>query len=43
MYTKSFSFKTTHLYQPDTDILEYYCSENEKDAEHARPAAGDTF
>lgn len=43
MYTEPFSIQTTHLYQPDTDILEYYCAENEKDAEHARPTASDQF
>ena len=30
-YTKPFTVKVTHLLQPDTDILEYFCSENEKD------------
>ena len=43
MYTEPFSFSVTNLYQPDTDILEYYCAENEKDAEHARPSTSDTF
>jgi len=35
-YTKPFTVKVTHLLQPDTDILEYFCSENEKD----RPRMG---
>jgi hypothetical protein len=29
-YTKPFTIKVTHLLQPDTDILEYFC-ENEQD------------
>jgi hypothetical protein len=33
-YTRPFSMKFTHLLQPDTDILEYVCNENEKDREH---------
>jgi len=35
-YTKPFTVKVTHLLQPDTDILEYFCNENEKD----RPRMG---
>jgi hypothetical protein len=35
-YTKPFTVKVTHLLKPDTDILEYFCSENEKD----RPRMG---
>ena len=31
MYNKPFTVKVTHLLQPDTDILEYVCNENEKD------------
>jgi len=27
----------THLLQPDTDILEYYCNENERDRAHMGP------
>jgi hypothetical protein len=34
MYTRPFSIKVTHLLQPDTDILEYFCNENEKDRGH---------
>lgn len=30
-YTKPFTVKVTHLLQPDTDILEYFCNENEQD------------
>ena len=30
-YTKPFTVKVTHLLQPDTDILEYFCTENEQD------------
>jgi hypothetical protein len=30
-YTKPFTIKVTHLLQPDTDILEYFCTENEQD------------
>lgn len=34
VYTKPFSVKVTHLLQADTDILEYFCNENEKDLTH---------
>lgn len=34
MYDKPFTVKVTHLLQPDTDILEYVCAENEKDRAH---------
>ena len=34
MYTKPFTVKVTHLFQADTDILEYFCNENEKDRVH---------
>jgi hypothetical protein len=34
MYTKPFTIKVTHQLQPDTDILEYFCNENEKDRAH---------
>jgi len=34
VYTKPFTVKITHLLQPDTDILEYFCTENEKDQTH---------
>jgi len=30
-YTKPFTVKVTHLLQADTDILEYFCAENEVD------------
>jgi hypothetical protein len=43
MYTRPVSVKITHLLQPDTDVLEYYCAENEKDLGHARPGTGDKF
>ena len=29
-YTRPFGFKTTLLLQPDTDVLEYVCTENQK-------------
>ena len=34
MYTKPFTIKFTHQLQPDSDILEYFCAENEKDRAH---------
>ena len=34
MYTKPFSIKFTHLLQADSDILENFCNENEKDRSH---------
>jgi hypothetical protein len=34
VYTKPFTIKVTHLLQPDTDVLEYFCNENEKDRVH---------
>jgi hypothetical protein len=34
MYTKPFTIKVTHLLQADSDILEYFCAENEKDRPH---------
>jgi hypothetical protein len=34
MYNKPFTVKFTHLLQPDSDILEYVCNENEKDRAH---------
>jgi hypothetical protein len=34
VYTKPFSIKITHLLQPDTDILENFCNENERDHPH---------
>ena len=34
MYTKPFTFKVMELLLPDTDILENFCAENEKDRAH---------
>jgi hypothetical protein len=34
MYTKPFTFKVTQLLLPDSDIFEYFCTENEKDRAH---------
>jgi hypothetical protein len=34
MYTKAFSIKVTHQLIPDSDILEYFCAENERDRAH---------
>jgi hypothetical protein len=34
VYTKSFSVKFTELLQPDSDVTEYFCDENEKDRPH---------
>src|SRR5579885_1399623 len=31
-YTRPFTFTVTHRLQPDTDLLDFVCSENEKDA-----------
>jgi hypothetical protein len=36
MYTKSFSIKFTELLLPDSDILEYFCAENERDQSHSK-------
>ncbi len=33
-YVRPFTVKITHELQPDTDILEYVCGENEKDRPH---------
>jgi hypothetical protein len=33
-YTKPWTVKLTQLLAPDTDLLDYYCSENEKDVPH---------
>jgi len=33
-YTKAFGFKTTLTLIPDSDVLEYVCTENEKDRVH---------
>ena len=34
VYTRPFTITVTHLLQADTDILEYFCNENEKDQVH---------
>ena len=34
MYTKPFTIKFTHLLQAESDILESFCNENEKDRAH---------
>ena len=36
MYTKAFTVKVTELLLPDSDILEYFCDENEKDRAHLK-------
>ena len=36
MYTRPFSIKVTHQLQPDSDMLEYFCNEGEKDRSHMR-------
>ena len=36
MYTKPWTIKVTELLEPDTDVLEYVCTENEKDIDHMR-------
>jgi len=36
MYTRPIRFQVTELLQPDTDILEYLCNENEKDRAHMK-------
>jgi len=33
-YSRPFTIKVTHELQPDTDVLEYFCNENEKDRVH---------
>jgi hypothetical protein len=33
-YNRPFSFKVTHLLEVDSDIVEYYCNEAEKDLAH---------
>jgi hypothetical protein len=35
-YTRTFGFKTTMTLLPDSDVLEYVCTENEKDNAHFR-------
>ena len=36
MYTRPITFKVTELLVPDSDILEYFCTENEKDRAHMK-------
>jgi hypothetical protein len=36
MYTQAFSIKFTELLLPDSDVLEYFCAENEKDQAHSK-------
>ena len=36
IYTKPFSIQFTELLLPDSDVTEYFCSENEKDGTHLR-------
>jgi hypothetical protein len=36
LYTRPITFKVTELLMPDSDILEYYCTENEKDRAHMK-------
>jgi hypothetical protein len=33
-YTKPVTIQFTDLLLPDTDIMDYYCAENEKDRPH---------
>ena len=43
MYTRPFTVTIPYVLQPDTDIIEYVCTENEQDKTHARPSADDRF
>jgi hypothetical protein len=36
MYSKPFSIKFTELLLPDSDVLEYFCNENERDGSHLK-------
>lgn len=36
VYTKPFSVKFAELLQPDSDVIEYFCNENEKDQSHIK-------
>jgi hypothetical protein len=36
MYTQPITFKVMELLQPDTDVVESFCNENEKDRPHMR-------
>jgi len=35
-YTRPFDIKTTLTLQPDADVLDYVCTENEKDRAHSK-------
>jgi hypothetical protein len=35
-FVKPFTIKFTEHFVPDSDLLEYFCAENEKDREHSR-------
>ena len=37
MYSKPFTIKYTQALIPDSDILDFYCSENERDRTHLTP------
>jgi hypothetical protein len=39
-YTKPWTVKINEILQPDTDLLEFVCKENEKDVQHISAAAG---
>jgi hypothetical protein len=36
VYSKPFSVKFTELLLPDSDVLEYFCAENERDQSHSK-------
>ena len=35
-YTQPIEFTQPHVLVPDSDVLEFFCTENEKDREHLR-------
>jgi len=39
-YTKPWTVKINEIAEPDTDLLEFVCKENEKDVQHIKAAAG---
>lgn len=39
-YTKPWTARINEILQPDTDLLEFICKENEKDVQHISAAAG---
>ena len=43
MYTRPFGYQVTHLLHPDSDVLEYFCAENEKDRSHAQKKGTGVF